>query len=123
MRDLFTLVKPGIKDGEIVDSLEEVGLPLSQLPAGLDTHIGGQGERSGEISGGQRRRIAIARALLREPSLIIADEPSADLDAQSARRILNILKDKAAAGAIVIAVLHAPDQEIVGAREVHMEER
>ena len=123
LRELFALVKPGIRDQEIIDSLEEVGLPLSQLPAGLDTHVGGQSERSGQISGGQRRRIAIARALLRNPSLIIADEPSADLDSHSARHILNLLREKAISGAIVIAVLHAPDQKILGSCEVVMEER
>lgn len=122
IRELFDLVKPGLTASEIEDLLEKVGLDIAVLPNGLETAIGGLGEKSGEISGGQKRRIAIARAIAINPSLIIADEPTADLDPTSAREILELLGRQAANGAIVIAVLHAPDQSIAGAREVAMVE-
>jgi ABC-type multidrug transport system fused ATPase/permease subunit len=123
IRDLFTLVRPEITDGEIEMVLAKVGLAISTLPHGIETVIGGLGEKSGHLSGGQKRRIAIARAIAINPSLIIADEPTADLDPTSAQEILNVLRTQADGGAIVIAVLHAPDQKIPGAREEVMVER
>jgi ABC-type transport system involved in cytochrome bd biosynthesis fused ATPase/permease subunit len=120
--DLFTLVRPEITNEEIEKVLARVGLTIDSLPDGLETVIGGLGEKSGHLSGGQKRRIAIARAIAINPSLIIADEPTADLDPSSAQEILNLLRAQAAGGAIVIAVLHAPDQVIPGAREEVMVE-
>jgi ABC-type lipoprotein export system ATPase subunit len=102
--------------------LEKVGLSPESLPNGVDTVVGGLGEKSGHLSGGQKRRIAIARAIAMNPSLIIADEPTADLDPISAAEILHLLSETAAKGAIVVAVLHAPDQFIPGAQEVSMVE-
>lgn len=123
VRELFTQVRTGITDIEIESALIKVGLLLSQLPDGLDTAISGLAEKSGHISGGQRRRLAIARALTISPSLIVADEPTADLDPHSAAEIIELLGSVAAAGAIVLAVLHAPDQSIRGAQEIVMVER
>ena len=123
VRELFALLPISLSDHQIISMLERVGLPLSTLAQGLDTQISGIGEKSGKISGGQKRRLAIARALAVNPSLVIADEPTADLDPRSAKEILQLLSDIAQNGAIVIAVLHAPDQFIEGAREVEMVQR
>ena len=123
IRQLFTLVDPSLSDAQILSSLAQVGLNLHELPHGLDTWIGGSGEKSGKISGGQKRRISIARALTSKPSLLIADEPTADLDPHSAQEILLLLSEVARSGIIVIAVLHAPDQIIDGAQEIAMVER
>ena len=123
LRDLFNRVDSSIGDSEIVSLLSSVGLNQKDLPEGLATIIGGSGEKSAHVSGGQRRRVAIARALASSPSLIIADEPTADLDPNSAKEILALLKERAASGAIVIAVLHAQDQVIEGSQEVVMVER
>lgn len=123
VRELFTLVRAGISDLEIEGSLKRVGLAIDQLPDGLETHVSGAGEKSAHLSGGQKRRIAIARALIVSPSLIIADEPTADLDPRSAEEILTLLQEQSTQGAIVIAILHAPDQSIAGAREIEMVER
>lgn len=123
IRQLFTLINIQITDQEIVALLDEIGLDIGELPYGLDTVVSGIGEASGEISGGQKRRISIARALATKPSLLIADEPTADLDPQSAQEILSLLARVARDGVIVIAVLHAPDQIIEGAQEIVMVER
>jgi ATP-binding cassette subfamily C protein CydD len=122
VRELFSNLPQKLTDLQIEKQLVEVGLSLSQLPQGLETRIGGTGEKSAHISGGQKRRLAIARALAISPSLIIADEPTADLDPIAARDILLLLEGYAATGAIVIAVLHAADQSIAGADEIVMVE-
>jgi thiol reductant ABC exporter CydD subunit len=123
LRQQFTIMNPSMSDHEIEVLLNSVGLEISQLPSGLETIISGLGEKSGHISGGQRRRIAIARALSISPTLIIADEPTADLDPKSATSILKLLENCADGGAIVIAVLHAPDHQLRNAREIEMVER
>lgn len=123
VRELFTFVDSSLSDETIFTLLEEVGIRQSDLSHGLDTVVSGIGEKGGEISGGQKRRISIARALATKPSLLIADEPTADLDPQSAREILGLLQRKSNEGVIVIAVLHASDQLIDGAHEIVMVER
>jgi ABC-type transport system involved in cytochrome bd biosynthesis fused ATPase/permease subunit len=123
VRELFLLVDESLTDTAIKNLLTRVGLSLGELPDGLATRISGSGEKSGNISGGQKRRLAIARALAINPSLIIADEPTADLDPRSAQDILAILRECAAQGAIVIAVLHAPDHRIDCAVEIEMVQR
>jgi ABC-type transport system involved in cytochrome bd biosynthesis fused ATPase/permease subunit len=123
IRELFALVNPSLTDEDLNKVLNQVGMNISNLPHGLDTVVGGVGEKSGRISGGQKRRISIARALAAGPSLLIADEPTADLDPASAQEVLELLKKVARNGVIVITVLHAPDQIIEGAREMVMIER
>lgn len=59
-----------------------------------------------ELSGGELRRLAAARALINSPSVIFADEPTNDLDGENARLILELLKTQAENGAAVIAVTH-----------------
>ncbi len=123
LREVFTHLDSSISDEAITELLGRVGLQLADLPNGLESQVSGAGEKSGHISGGQKRRIAIARALAVKPSLIIADEPTADLDPKSAQEILHLLSSLASTGVIVVAVLHAPDQFIEGATEIVMVER
>lgn len=59
-----------------------------------------------ELSGGEQQRIAIARALLNEPKLILADEPTGNLDPETASRIVQILQDATAKGTTVIMTTH-----------------
>lgn len=64
--------------------------------------------RPGQISGGQAQRIALCRALLGSPDVIIADEPTGNLDPASADAVLQVLRDEANSGACVIVVTHDP---------------
>ncbi len=60
----------------------------------------------GEVSGGQAQRIALCRALVKDPAIIFADEPSGNLDEASADIVWNALRDAAAAGATVVVATH-----------------
>ena len=106
VRKQFTLVKPMIDDVTISGLLGSCGLSLADLTLGLETEIGADGESGSAVSGGQLRKIAIARALAAKPRLIIADEPTADLDQESSEKVLSVLREYAQTGAIVICISH-----------------
>ena len=97
------------------------------LPATLYGHISGETERQAqawmdrlgilpladsrprELSGGELRRMAIARALVSRPAVILADEPTGDLDDENTILVLDVLRESARAGAAVLLVTHEND--------------
>lgn len=77
---------------------------ITEMPDGYATRVG---QRGRSLSGGQRQRLALARALLRDSPVLVLDEPTTGLDAASARRVLQPLRDAARARAVII-VTHDP---------------
>lgn len=80
------------------------------------------GHTPAQLSGGQQQRVAIARALVTEPSLVLADEPTGNLNQEGARGILSIFDDLQAEGTGLIVVTHDPAVGQRAARRVILEE-
>ena len=119
----------------ILSAFENVELPLLLIPlsrserrtrvdAALD--LVGLADRSHhrptELSGGQEQRVAIARAIVHDPELLVADEPTGDLDSESAASILDLLASLAKDhGKTIIMVTHDPRAAAKADRTLHLE--
>ncbi len=83
---------------------ERATLVMNSVGLGDRTH-----HKPNELSGGQRQRVAIARALVNNPSIILADEPTGNLDSKTTVEIMNLIRDIHRAGNTIIVVTHEED--------------
>jgi putative ABC transport system ATP-binding protein len=78
--------------------------------------------RPNEISGGQKQRVAIARALINHPSIILADEPTGNLDSKTGEDIMGIIKKLHDDGNTIILVTHEPEIARYGKRIIYLKD-
>ncbi|MBQ3202952.1 MAG: ABC transporter ATP-binding protein [Clostridia bacterium] len=104
IRENITYGLPTVSEEKLAEILEAARLTetIAQLPNGLETSVG---EHGGKLSGGQRQRISIARALIRDPKVIILDEATSALDSVSEKKIQEAL-DHLTAGRTTFVVAH-----------------
>jgi len=104
IRENITYGLSNVSEEKLAEILEAARLTdtIAQLPKGLDTSVG---EHGGKLSGGQRQRISIARALIRDPKVIILDEATSALDSVSEKMIQEAL-DHLTAGRTTFVVAH-----------------
>jgi putative ABC transport system ATP-binding protein len=76
--------------------------------------------RPGQLSGGELARAGLAVALANDPKVLLADEPTGELDAVTARRVLELLHERAADGAAVLIVTHSPEVAAISDREIRL---
>jgi len=110
------LGRPGASDDAVREGLDRLGLDDLSLDRQL-------GERGAGLSSGQRRRLGLARVLLRSAPIVLLDEPTAGLDALSEARILEVIRAEADRGAAVLLVAHRPATKSVADRVVAIEWR
>jgi len=117
LRTNLLWAKPDAKEEEINQSLRFAAAEdfVSGLPKGLDTILGDRGVL---VSGGERQRLALARALLRKPSLLILDEATSSLDSENEKRIQNAIEKLH--GHMTILIISHRLSTIRGANVIHV---
>ncbi|MBR9680185.1 MAG: ABC transporter ATP-binding protein [Candidatus Altiarchaeota archaeon] len=107
------ILLPAVFSGEIdktsIDSIaESLGIHkrLKHLPS--------------QLSGGEKQRVAIARALINDPKLIVADEPTGNLDSKTGEQVMNVLRGLADKGKAVVVVTHNSEHEVFADRIVKL---
>jgi len=97
------------------ERLQRAQVALERLGLGDRLH-----HEPSELSGGQQQRVGIARALVTEPALILADEPTGNLDSHSGAEVLQLFKDLHALGRTIVLITHDTDVAAAADRAVHL---
>ena len=105
---IYQAVKRGERQARVKEALERVGLEnrAKHLPT--------------ELSGGQQQRVAIARALVTRPSLILADEPTGNLDSHTSQEIMDMFKEMHEQGNTIVLITHDNDIAKQARRVIHI---
>jgi len=105
LRDNLRWLRPEAPEATLLEVIEQVGLSefVQSLPQGLETPLGDRGIR---LSSGQRQRIGLARALLREPVLLVLDEVTSALDWESDRLVVEALRSRRESGRTTLVISH-----------------
>lgn len=104
---LRNVMLPLVYDERVSAEQREIRARKALCDAGLDEHH--FSHRSNQLSGGQIQRVAIARALVNNPSLILADEPTGNLDSKTGEIVLDTFRRLHAAGHTIVLITHEPD--------------
>lgn len=105
---IYAGVSPDIRHEKAMQALDAVGLK------GREHH------HSNQLSGGQQQRVAIARSLVNNPAVILADEPTGNLDSYSSVEVMGIFQDLNEKGISIVLITHEPDISHYGKRLVHL---
>jgi putative ABC transport system ATP-binding protein len=93
------------------EALKRVGLELQML------------QRPAQLSGGQQQRVSIARAIAHKPAYILADEPTANLDSETAKQVLSVFEEIHKAGSTIIMVTHETGALVIATRILWMKNK
>src|SRR4026209_454577 len=101
-------MKPSERKTRVMDALERVGMGhrAKHLPS--------------QLSGGQQQRVAVARAVAGEPSILLADEPTGNLDSRNGEAVMELLRELHKAGATICMVTHDPRYARHAKRHIHL---